>query len=105
MGNMIQEWAKDMLYKQVMNGSELVTYENYLDRMDVCKGCKYNGIVDVPLVGIKDNGCTKCGCPFATKARIKTVVNPITQTILNTETVECTHEDGNKWEDVDKKYQ
>ena len=56
------------------------------------KPCEHYGQVN-PIDDWKEEGCTKCGCPFATKAFMKTAfLNKVT----------CPHEDGNFWNNLNK---
>ena len=70
--NLVKNWAKERLYKLRMAGGELVDSETAKKRLDVCNSCEFKGVVEIPVIGITDIGCTVCGCPFATKPLMKT---------------------------------
>lgn len=58
------------------------------------KPCEFVGEV-TPVPGATTEGCTKCGCPFATK--------PYMVTLLGKK-IECPHPDGNLWALIDEKF-
>lgn len=58
------------------------------------KPCEYVGMVN-PLPKVVTEGCTKCGCPFATK--------PFMLTLMGKQ-IQCPHPNGNLWADIDKKF-
>lgn len=88
---------------------------------EACRGCEKFGIVE-PEDGIKMEGCTVCGCPSATKPHYLTyfrikgkerealTLKELAQIKMGNKTnaieIEsvCPHEDGNKWQEIDKRY-
>jgi len=82
--------------KGILKGGPHVSEKQYQERLSKCEGCEYSGTV-YPLgtKEISESGCTVCGCPFVTKAKmLKIGASPI----------KCPHPEGNKWETVDQKY-
>lgn len=85
-------------------GGELVTREQYIDRLEVCAKCPSRGEVKIPVpavVGLRLKvatlpGCTECGCPFATKPQVRSYLSA-----QGIKTVTCPL---GKWEDVDSIY-
>ena len=77
----------------------LTTEQNYLERLKICGSCPYKGKVQ-PLPTMELDGCTLCGCPFETKAKMKKDFS----TEKGFYIITCPHPDGNKWEEVDKKF-
>jgi len=49
----------------ILAGGTLVGKAEHDRRAEICNGCERRGTVDV--LGAKFEGCTLCGCPFATK--------------------------------------
>lgn len=119
----VREWALQNLAKVVRAEGELVSEEQAQERLSVCWGCKYHGIVR-PVPGIETMGCTLCGCPDETKPHMKSILRKkgakdaitISEIIeLKTtgkfykseytqEPIRCPHPEENKWEDIDEKY-
>lgn len=70
-------------------------------RINVCRTleggapCRYLGTTR-PVPSLQLEGCTKCGCPFATK--------PYMATFLG-KAVECVHPNRNQWAEVDKQFE
>ena len=70
-------------------------------RLKICGGCSKAGKVQVPLPQIKAgwpalaelDGCTECGCPFATKPRVLRYFNPAA---MKVQTAKCPLD---KWPD------
>ena len=109
----------------VKENGELVSKENKKARLEeACNGCEFKGIVQ-PEPYIKGQGCKKCGCPFATKAAMKSMerlldgipyskitpkeVAQVKAKLLagqptRTEIIICPHPDGNKWAPIDSKF-
>ena len=88
--------AIDILGRIITGGGELVSSEQYRQRLEVCTKCPNAGDV-TPLPGITVQGCTLCGCPFRTKLKTKTHLKKLKRVITK-----CPHPDGNKWETIDK---
>ena len=57
-----------MLTDIIRAGGSLVSERVYSERMAICQQCPNKGTVKV--VGVEFDGCTVCGCPFATKLRV-----------------------------------
>lgn len=91
--------AIETLYEAIKATGKAATKEHGDARLKVCKTlnngqpCEFSGMVPVvPKVQVE--GCTKCGCFFATK--------PYMVTNFLGEVIKCPHPDGNKWDEVDK---
>ena len=78
---------RDFIVAGILKMGTLVSEDTAKARLAICAGCKYNGMVN-PVSDLVEEGCTKCGCLFATKPLMKTFLF---------QTVECPHEDGDKW--------
>ncbi len=118
---MLDEFVKKQFRDFVKCGGVPVSKENAEARINICKGCDKFGKVE-PKKGLIMDGCTVCKCPTATKPYYKTYFRikgkerePLTMEELiqikvgnkeNTIEVvaECPHEQGNKWEQVDKQF-
>jgi len=59
--------VKKLLTEVIKAGGTLVTEHTYRDRLAICHRCNKAGTVTV--LGMQFDGCTECGCPFATKLR------------------------------------
>jgi hypothetical protein len=68
-------WFRDTLFDLIREGGTLVPVEVYDKRVEACKGCPHFGIVN-PLPLISADGCTLCGCPLETKARMFNYFSP-----------------------------
>ena len=66
--------------KFIGRGGEMVDDKTYDKRMKICESCPHFGKVDINFfdgalpVSIKMEGCTICGCPAATKLRMKVIM-------------------------------
>lgn len=120
-----KRWAFDNLVECIKAEGTLVSKEQAEARTNKCKGCMYEGIVN-PLPKLEGPGCLKCGCPFATKAWMNTILrraenvgDPLTfEEIIELkslgkfnkskfveEIIVCPHPDGNQWASIDSKFQ
>lgn len=114
--NIIQNYVFETLQSLINEGGEAVEIEEYNKRKAICLKCSFYGEVkiDLPTMTLKLDGCTICGCPTATKAKLKTIKRlsnkkeePITgseliQKALNMGEFElvlitCPHPEGDKW--------
>lgn len=68
-------WIRDTLFDLIREGGVLVPDEVYNTRVEACKGCSHFGTVK-PLPLISADGCTLCGCPLETKARMLKYFSP-----------------------------
>lgn len=112
-----EKYVAEKLNEFIAKSGDLVTPEEEAFRINKCKGCEYNGIVE-PVPGIKVEGCTKCQCPFGSKRKMKSIPRlknkedaPLTamelikikvygifdKQRLETKIIKCSHPDGNKW--------
>jgi len=117
----IERFKKNTLLKAVFAGVELAKREHGDARVKVCSECPLAGKVEV--MGINMDGCTECGCPFATKPymlnipRLKDKMDePLSfdeliklRTNKKSEDFEmvkitCPHPNGNKWSQVDNTF-
>lgn len=92
----IADFKKKTLVETVRLAGKLTNKEHGDARVEVCRGCEYAGLVK-PLKDkdLEMPGCTKCGCPFATKPyMLRLLLKKIT----------CPHPEGNKWAAVDKEF-
>lgn len=96
------KYVRDAFVWTVKQGGSLTTDEHGKARIEFCKArrsgkpCEYYGTVNP--AGIEFEGCTKCGCPFATKAFMLELKVPVHKKVT------CPHPDGNFWEEVDSKF-
>jgi hypothetical protein len=109
-------WAANRLAQLIIEGGEVVSIGNFEARKRICEGCELYGKVE-PLPGIILDGCTKCGCPTATKAKLFSVNSEAVAAMINLaakpgheviagERIICPHPtEGNKWAQVDNKFQ
>ena len=93
-------------------------------REEICKGCDYFGTVE-PIPGLQCDGCTKCGCPMATKTKVYSIprkkdnhgeplsvkeilhlktLGKIVTSDLEQDIIICPHEHGNKWAPIDSNF-
>ena len=119
-----ERWIWNQVSSFLSCFGELVPEEQEEERKSECDRCEYKGKVKPDGLKIETDGCTLCGCPFATKRRQKTLLRkkgmagkPLTKKEIafiaqykDTERVEqititCPHTEGNKWEHVDSKYE
>lgn len=94
-----KEWARRRVVDMILDGGELVPADEYKARMLICNGCPKMGLVKVKGLEFQE-GCTVCGCPLETKARMKQINNVVLQKILNTEHIFCPHPEGDKWAEI-----
>jgi len=91
---------KEIFASLVKAAGTVVSDEHGEARIERCKTlnggrpCQYAGIVE-PLPAMKMEGCTLCGCPFATKPKMKTIAG---------KTITCPHPAGNQWAEIDEKF-
>ena len=85
-------WATDIINWYLANAGELVEEELFLARASQCINCPHYGLVEIP--GKNVNGCTLCGCPTETKARVNKYFNPFR---MRREIVTCPE---GKWGDL-----
>lgn len=112
----LQQFVFDNLTSLIAEGGEGVDAKTYKLRKEICSTCPFFGEVTIttPVTSFKMPGCTKCGCPTATKARMKTIkrlkgnaeiplsASELTQKALGIGDFElvhivCPHPDGDKW--------
>lgn len=85
-----REYDEGILAKLIRKGGEKVEIGNGDGRVRACHGCTY-------LARVKGYiGCSECGCPLASKAYMKNLLNI---------KAECPHPDGSRWAAVDIKFQ
>lgn len=107
----------------IRSGGVPVSKEQAEARINVCRSCPYFGSVEPKQGIVFDEGCRKCGCPSVTKPHYKTyyrhkdrmheslTLSELVQLKLGNRkdlkeiTAECPHEEGNKWLEVDKKFE
>jgi len=82
-------------------GAILVAGENAVERKEVCKKCTHATDLTGVIPMIKIMGCGICKCPFSTKPHFKKHFSIKMGSVIKTE---CPHPDGNKWEEVDRKF-
>lgn len=80
-------------------GGDVVSPEHYAERIKICVNCPNAGKVR-PLPWLKTEGCTLCGCPFATKPKTVTHFDKDQKKIVKTTCPDVV----NRWAEVDKKY-
>lgn len=103
----IDTFVTESILEVVQIGGELVSLPQSTERVNFCKTrlngkpCEYVGAVR-PLPFLTMSGCTKCGCPFATKPKTKKYFSPSEGKIILTK---CPHPYGNLWAEIDKKYE
>lgn len=112
----IQQFVFDNLASLIAEGGEAVDQKTFEFRKSICSQCPYFGevIISTPITSFKMPGCTKCGCPTATKARLKTMKRlkgnaevPLSAKELGQKAlgigdfelvhIACPHPDGDKW--------
>ena len=117
-----KRYLAKVMSKHVAAMGTTVSDEQYLERYKKCKGCKFSGSVQ-PLPGVVMEGCQKCGCPFITKLKMKTINRKAEDlgTPLNVkevlthrfsgeslvpEVVRCSnYAEGDFWSDVEYKFE
>ena len=98
------KWIEQVINKGLKFGGTMVTEEHYQERVKICKGCPDYGMVRVPNMegGIpkisKTPGCTRCGCPTATKPRWEKYFSWLE---LRIKKAECPDQ---KWQEVDNQF-
>ena len=68
-------WVQENLFELIRKGGKLVSDEVYDKRVSACRGCIHVGTVH-PIPGIEAEGCTLCGCPLETKAKMLNYFSP-----------------------------
>lgn len=76
-------WAVDAINYYLSVFAEMATEEQYEERVKICRGCEFSGMVSVP--GAMVEGCTKCGCPTETKPKVVKYFNPAKMRIVKAE--------------------
>ena len=84
-----QHMMRHLFVEAVLKMGKRASDEVYKGRMDVCSECPKKGTVYVAHMMF--DGCTECGCPFETKARMLTIRG---------EKITCPHPDGDKWANI-----
>ncbi len=103
--------ARKILQKRILAGGELVTDTQYEVRVRFCKTrlngnpCEYFGPVFPGGVEFKE-GCQACNCPMITKARMKSITDPIMAQVFQGGATEiiCKHPSGNLWAEIDEQF-
>jgi hypothetical protein len=97
---------KQILYKTIKAGGELVGNEQYSDRKAICENCThYKNVTNViASIPVTDLGCELCNCYIETKGRMRIVTSKMHEVVFDTKVIKCEHKDGNKWAAVDQKY-
>lgn len=119
MANSIKEFVQRELANFIIKQGIPAAKEQAEERMKICQGCEFRGLVE-PLPTLKMEGCTKCGCPLATKTKMRKIKRELNAKNENLtpqeitrlkmgkaykmEDIKCPHPDGNKWETIDNKY-
>ena len=106
-----RETAKHILEKRILEGGELVSKEQYKARVTFCKTrlagnpCEYFGPVFPGGIEFRE-GCQACNCPMVTKARMKSITNPVLAQLFQggQPEITCKHPSGNLWEKVDEQF-
>lgn len=78
-----EPWAIEAINYYLSVFAVMATEEQYKERVNICKGCKFFGVVEIP--GAVVDGCTICGCPVATKPRVVKYFNPAKLRIVKAE--------------------
>lgn len=94
---------KELTFESVRQFGKLVSEKHAAKRIEFCntrkdgQPCEYSGVVHpLSIKRFEAPGCTKCGCPFETKAHMETFVGT---------RVKCPHPVlGNLWETIDNFY-
>lgn len=68
-------WQEDLINWYMDFAGVLVSQEDYIARVETCKGCDKFGVVVLPG-GTEVPGCTICKCPVETKPRVLKYFNP-----------------------------
>jgi hypothetical protein len=100
----LEKFAAWTMKQYLLLGGSFVSEEQYAARLGVCAGCPRKGMVSVPVPVVSGltlraaemRGCTVCGCPFATKPRVREY-----RGISGMKTVECPE---GKWRTVDSQF-
>lgn len=96
----LKEFKLKVFSEAIKNFGKLTIEDHAKARINKCKTledgkpCRYHGEVN-PVPSLKLEGCTKCGCPFATK--------PFMLTFMGLK-VECPHPEGNQWAEIDEDF-
>lgn len=100
LANRLKNFVANTLFETIKKGGKLVPVQQAEARIEVCRGCSLSGMVE-PLPGLVVEGCTECGCPFATKPYMFNYLSPSQGKIV---LIECPHPEGNKWEVIDQQF-
>lgn len=103
--------ARKILEKRILAGGELVTDEHFEARVNFCKTrlagnpCEYFSPVFPAGVEFRE-GCQKCNCPMITKARMKSITDPVMAQVFQGGKPEiiCKHPMGNLWAEIDEQF-
>ena len=85
----IKDTIRQTFVDGVLRSGKRASSSVYRKRMAICSNCVYKGTVNV--LGMTFDGCTACGCPFDTKARMLTIAG---------QKITCAHPDGDKWANI-----
>lgn len=105
------EVARNILEKRILAGGELVSDQQFEARTNFCKTrlggkpCEYFGPVFPGGIEFRE-GCQACNCPMLTKARMKSITDPIMAQVFQGGKPEiiCKHPEGNFWESIDEQF-
>ena len=78
-------WQLKIINGYLALGATFVGDDEYEARVEICKTCPLFGNVRLPG-GLVVEGCTDCGCPTATKPKVRKYYNPLK---FKTITVDC----------------
>lgn len=109
--NAAKKKVKTALENRILDGGELVSEDQYIARVTFCKTrlggnpCEYFGKVFPGGIEFEE-GCQACNCPMATKARMKSITDPVMAEIFQGGVTEiiCKHPTGNLWDEIDKNF-
>jgi len=121
----IANWVLGQRVSLLSIGAEFVDDDWRSERQSVCDSCEYKAKVRPDGILPEVDGCGKCKCPFDPKVGIlshyrrsgqeddkltKTEMAQIVAmrkffpSLFVRSYIRCPHEDGNKWEAIDKKH-
>lgn len=96
-------WYQDTLFELIKMGGSLVTDEHFEARVAACRKCPYVGQV-TPLPKIKAEGCTLCGCPLDTKARMLKYFSPSRLGVVDSRCTLVARGGLDRWADADASF-
>lgn len=105
--NLLGTFISETILGIIKLDGKLVDLHHSSERITRCKTlengkpCRYAGTV-TPLPLLKMDGCTVCGCPFATKPKTYSYFSMEEGKIILTT---CPHPQGNMWAEIDKKWE